>query len=175
MTVTVKERPILFRGDMVRAILAGRKTQTRRVIKGWRDNPPFAERVRADGGLLAACPYGRPGDRLWVRETWTNLDESDEGGLPSGYAYRADLDEEVAQGIGGWHPSIFMPRRASRLTLEVVAVRVERLVDISNGDAQAEGFDPDRDEFRRRFQKFHKKPADWNPWLWVVEFRRVAE
>lgn len=179
----MKERPILFQGAMVRALLAGTKTQTRRVVKGER-----ASRGMESGWLLkpygflsdrqfakAASPYGRPGDRLWVRESWGyfdpdgtgedyDRDHNDEGKAgPCGtycdemlqegnplrdywrrrIAYAATWqDKPYGSGVPGpkrWRPSIHMPRWASRITLEVTGVRVERLQDISEADAIAEG------------------------------------
>lgn len=142
-----KERPILFSGPMVRALLDGRKTQTRRVVKPQPPAPvtsayrPF---LQTDPGQwqgfaeidhlihwYGRCPYGIRGDRLWVRETWSLAD------TPSGYAYAADHLQDTKG--WGWKPSIHMPRRASRLTLEVTEVRVQRLQDISREDAIAEG------------------------------------
>ena len=152
---TMKERPILFSAPMVRAILEGRKTQTRRIVKLRDGSLAEDEDIPAHGecGGLAIpapdyvmdfsktfpqwqkmpCPYGKTGDRLWVRETWCPDFE------PYTFKYRADGGESV----GRWHPSIHMPRWASRITLEVVSVRVERLQDISEADAEAEGFPGD--------------------------------
>lgn len=159
--ITPRERPIIFRGEMVRAILAGRKTQTRRIVRpqpaanlGELPGPAWNS-----GFVDVACPHGRPGDRLWVRETWAKCDqmigfrttESDEG---EDVAFAADktalmwcMDgRRVAAdtyswnwGKLRWRPSIHMPRWASRLTLEITDVRVERLQEISEKDAQAEG------------------------------------
>lgn len=194
----MKERPILFSGDMVRALLAGRKTQTRRVVK---PQPECLRDVQAlqfhvaTGEPLAigkGCPYGAPGDRLWVRETH----------LPtaSGVYYRADFSEFEAAGhgamYGGWKPSIHMPRWASRLTLEIVAVRVERLQDISEADARAEGLysnpkythavlytwdgvQGNSNNPRYAYQLLWesiKGPGSWalNPWVWVIEFKRIG-
>ncbi len=161
-----KVRPILFSGEMVRAILAGHKTQTRRIIK---PQPP----------VRIPCPYGIPGDRLWVRETWCRT--------KAGVHYRADcrsLDDEAAVG-GRWKASIHLPRADSRLTLAVVAVRAERLGDITEADALAEGVAPlfrgvtrcdgeARDTYRWLWNKLNG-PGSWdaNPWVWVVEFRRL--
>src|SRR6185437_16020100 len=164
--VEVKERPILFSGEMVRAILAGRKTQTRRVVK----NPdyfgcltgdcPHWERKLCDESMRDCCPYGKPGDRLWVRESWTDYRECTEADLeqnskawdaftsgrkdivsaaeqiatPTGTQramYRADFDCEVDW---NWKPGIFMPRWASRLILEIEQVRVPRVQEISVQD-----------------------------------------
>lgn len=144
----MKERPILFSGPMVRAILEGRKTQTRRVVKPqpefvWGSGNNGEAHVRYPGGTQPdpwiKCPYGQVGDRLWVRETWGTFERY---GIPvdrdlDKLAYRADGGAFVPD--MGWKPSIHMPRWASRLTLEIVSVRVERLQDISVGDALAEG------------------------------------
>lgn len=151
----MRERPILFSGPMVRAILAGNKTQTRRVAKPVRH--PDLGNVYTPGALVLerepqhvidrACPYGQPGDRLWVRETWNRFEPW------AGFYYAADYE---AFGIGPdddpdhipdhevrWKPSIHMPRAACRLVLEITSVRVERLQAISYEDALAEGaFDP---------------------------------
>ncbi len=154
----VAERPIIFGVEGVRAILAGTKTQTRRVIKPQPNAGTNGRMVTLGGaswGLLDGyllgewrCPYGVPGDRLWVRETWLELDGRHQ---PPRCAYRADqkpgdLDsEEIRQEYircgypYRWRPSIHMPRWASRLTLELTDVRVQRLQEISEQDAQAEG------------------------------------
>lgn len=203
----MKERPILFSGPMVRAILEGRKTQTRRVVKARNicaeclqsDNAPnnYTDLVDADGranvagaifgttpylktgfckhndvcGERIRCPYGKPGDRLWVRETWQPY-----GDL---YAYRATPPFEDN---GNWKPSIHMPRAVSRLTLEITNVRVERLQDISVEDAIAEGVvagnspTPSDEKFAEIWDKINGKKHPWasNPWVWVVEFRKVG-
>lgn len=172
------EKPILFNGEMVRAILDGRKTQTRRVIKP----PPFcphAEVKSRDDGTWAVCPrysnhrdndpgkffrvircpYGVPGDRLWVRETWLPFDAPDHFtdptkprdvmvfGRRNGAAYRAemkDADSERCRLDYGyeWRPSITMPRWASRITLEITDIRVQRVSEITEEDAKAEDVTP---------------------------------
>jgi len=140
------ERPILFSAPMVRAILAGTKTQTRRVVKpahkAWIEMPVTHQLGEWDKRPL---PYGKPGDRLWVRETWQAVSGNDRarhimthprpdrGWLE--YAATPRADEPAYK----WRPSIHMPRWASRITLEVTGVRVERLQDISEADALAEG------------------------------------
>ena len=222
------DRPILYSGPMVRAIIADRKTQTRRLVKvgdtiAERDDgtpwPHYTTWAHGDDGSpWAPCPYGAPGDRLWVRETWRYHDWTEDG-LPW-IAYRADdsaaLCEDVTPewcdrveaawatlsdprntAIDGrardrkWRPAIFMPRWASRLTLAVVSVRVERLQAITEEDAIAEGvlrtggranldphhFRPARDLFADLWDSINAKRAPWsrNPWVWVVEFTRVTE
>lgn len=160
----MKERPILFSSAMVRAILDGRKTQTRRVMRpqppaGWfgespdetrEDNEPFGITPR---WLVERCPHGKPGDRLWVRETWgIGTRPCPVNGWRDGIEYRADAvdsadlplhalpDHVDADSIRrGWRPSIFMPRWASRITLEITEVRVQRLQEITPADACDEG------------------------------------
>jgi hypothetical protein len=216
----MKERPILFSGPMVRAILVGRKTQTRRAIKtqpfycDFMPNPVFPkndqERAEQSGliwpnakeEILARCPYGKVGDRLWIRETFAW----------SGYAadhqevlWRADGDHsEDERGGARWRPSIHMPRWASRITLEITSVRVERLNEISEADAKAEGierivdnspicgpdcwrdysadglipFDADKPiaSFRSLWESINGT-GSWqaNPWVWVIKFRRLEK
>lgn len=177
----VKERPILFSGPMVRAILEGRKTQTRRVVKA--KHLPFLGNLL--GGFLDGrwnqrpLPYGRPGDRLWVRETWAWCSKA-----RGHWLYRADDSDLGTCHVkdGRWKPSIHMKRAASRITLEVVAVRVERLQEITPGDAIAEGCPGgdhgDRyaaiDQYRALWGSINGA-GSWaaNPWVWVVEFRKV--
>lgn len=206
------EHPILFSAPMVRAILNGTKTQTRRVIAP----QPFAklyqymsrnEWYEADGDepkyhTLHKSLYGVTGDRLWVRETWALW------GVPDTtvqIAYRVDescatyqppleaankmrdmyiaADERKPHAAEMWRPSIFMPRWASRITLEIVGVRAERVQDISEIDAMAEGipFNGDqpspRDEFSLLWESINAERGfgwDVNPWVWVIEFKRVA-
>ena len=204
----MKERPILFSATMVRAILDGSKTQTRRVAKGevlqWLEREKFSPAFVADAGNHL-CPYGQSGDRLWVRESWFQRGKWLLQGVPN-----ADADDiywcgtqEIAYAANvkrpghDWRsrPSIHMPRWASRITLEVTGVRVERLQDISEEDARAEGItdggclncgnpetdcgclnpQPDaRDSFVRLWQSINgPKSWDANPWVWVVEFKRL--
>ena len=186
----MKERPILFSGPMVKAILDGRKTQTRRVVrpKEWA-NP-------AGRPLLNRCPYGAPGDKLWVRESWRPRQ-------PGAVYYRADSydyqhDELRAGGaVPQWRPSIHMPRWASRITLEVMAVRVERLQEISPDEATAEGaiewatrcgrndaldgrvkgIPYPINTFAELWDSINAKRTQWlsNPWVWVIEFRMTKD
>lgn len=197
----MRERPILFSAPMVRAILAGQKTQTRRVVMPQPQHPQFGSRrmlalddegidLYLHGGPLLPrairCPYGKPGDRLWVRETWNQF----EGW--KGYFYAADAHlfgigefddpDHIPEDELRWKPSIHMPRAASRITLEVTGVRVDRLQDISRGDAMAEGCPfpnmADGDDPRQWFADLWSQingPEAWqaNPWVWVVEFKRL--
>lgn len=254
-TPKTRERPIIFSSEMVRAILDGRKTQTRRIIDlsdkavmslgqrklGWTCNPAMA-RVGDVGRMVAAlagkrrevaseqisvparhpddsripwdacgyervyCPYGDPGDRLWVRENFrftedidgrevlefqaggTRLIARNRDGLPSA----VHGEHRCTSILPKWRPSIHMPRWASRITLELTEVRVERLRDISEEDAQAEGahrlpnddYDPgdpaDDPEFSyvQGFKAIWERingPESWNdsPWVWVLAFRRL--
>ena len=217
---TTKERPILFNGPMVHATLSGQKTVTRRVIK-------IQPHIDASGNfcvgsfnygqdlcgkpvtkhfISGCCPYGKPGDRLWVRETWYcdhfevqkgpylqpadmhDLDQSREDGE---LVYAADGLTPYEQEQPVWKPSIHMPRWASRILLEITDVRVERLLDITYEQAAAEGV------HRGPLHEWcasdeggacHKYPVpafrdlwqsvggnwDANPWVWVVEFKRVT-
>ncbi|HEY9749835.1 MAG TPA: hypothetical protein V6C63_14215 [Allocoleopsis sp.] len=146
----IKERPILFSGPMIRAILEGRKTQTRRIIKlpSWSTNDwsdfetdgKEAEIICANTGCLASipCPYGQVGDRLYCRETWSK--SLPEWQIEAPYIYRADhLDPKGDAQPIKWKPAIHMPKEASRITLEITDVRVQRLQEISEEDAIAEG------------------------------------
>lgn len=194
----MKERPILFSGPMVRAILEGRKTQTRRVVK-----PQPAGAWAAPG--KRACPYGVDGDLLWVRESlhlgkddyWhytaspdaiVNVDTRDPRSAAAiSWAYHTDRERV---------PSIHMPRWASRITLEVTEVRVQRLHDVTDDDADAEGVEPPRiagktvdidgdywagayrDAYRTLWDELNgKRGHSWetNPFVWVIKFARVAQ
>ena len=177
----MKERPILFNAPMVRAILANTKTQTRRVVKArdleWMDvhqglrEPDNAER----------CPYGQPGDRLWVRETFGHFERNENFAPGCEVFYRAD-GESLA--MEPWRPSIHMPRHASRITLEIARVRVERLRDCNEVDAIAEGAPwaacgaPQEGSHKAGFAQLWEQingHGSWeaNPWVWVIEFRRL--
>jgi hypothetical protein len=195
----MKERPILFSGPMVRAILEGRKTQTRRIAKEkvvqWLPTLSSIEQVGMRKNGL--CPYGYPGDRLWVRETFAEeaawYGASDEVPDWWKFLYRA-TDEEILAVIPGekvkWKPPIFMPREASRILLEITHDRAERLLDVSESDAIAEGFQAGDllDIGERRFRSaetavdsflhtwdfiYGINSSKGNPWVWVVEFKKV--
>lgn len=204
------ERPILFSAPMVRAIREGRKTVTRRVVKPqWIDGPWSVRRTEAprhDGhshdwwlptgtqpyAALPRCPYGQPGDHLWLREAWAADAQVDSVaprdlsfGEPIVYLEDGSVRQTgctmVSQGRG--RPSIHMPRWASRILLEITDVRVERLQDITDEQAKAEGADcPVADHleaaWRVQFQRLWESingPEAWaiNPWVWVVEFKRI--
>lgn len=192
----MKERPILFSGAMVRAILDGRKTQTRRVAKefaGRDDLDLILRRFPHQNG----CPYGQAGDRLWVREAFSGpWCMEAQGGMaatpPSkwGATSRIWYWADGSPTHGDWtrpRPSIHMPRWASRITLEITGVRVERLQDISEADAVAEGCGQDgsvdgvyvannpRGAFFHLWRQING-PGSWdaNPYVWVVSFRRIA-
>lgn len=238
----MKERPIIFSGPMVRAILDGRKTQTRRVVKpqpiyvtgdgkhskwSWRDGIFAFKMYPSRSTILRHCPYGVPGDRLWVKETWQEVHpiQVTEGrycidgraGIPGpppvsyrviyradgeyppvwhcvGFPYRslnttdAVLSKHFPRGMEySWCPSTHMPRWASRVTLEITGVRVERLQDISEDDAVAEGSQipiaeyggrvamTERQAFSNIWNSLNAKRAPWdsNPWVWVIEFKKV--
>ena len=189
----MKERPILFSREMVRAILAGRKTQTRRVAKAF-DGKGDLDKILARFTRQKGCPYGEPGDRLWVREAHSIFDAHGQhrdddkrwgpwGGLPTVVSpdgakiayFREGFDRS---GQNRWRPSIHMPRWASRITLEITDVRVEKLRDISEGDVIREGCPDDvlygRGWYRDLWNEINGDDA-WgaNPWVWVIEFRRV--
>lgn len=218
----MKQRPILFNAAMVRALLDGSKTQTRRIVKlsgndgvqadhsPWRylatdsqtENQHNREGVHywqhafdISRIILAKCPYGQPGDQLWVRETWAEVGTMD----PGLFVYRANYPDCVPHGYENippvdaikWKPSIHMIRKASRITLEIVSVRVERLQDISEGDARAEGVTPTadptyfsiegnylglnaRESYANLWDAINGAGScDVNPYVWVIEFKRV--
>ena len=200
----MKERPVIFNGEMVSAILDGRKTQTRRVIANVSpDNCiPLQKPTKTKDGIYThvmdapghgLCPFGQVGDRLWVRETWQGplvaeehfedyRANADKFQTPEFCDYAADggarpefcdLDDNARQ---GWRPSIHMPRWASRIMLEITAVRVERLQDISKADAIAEGGTEhfNIDWFGPLWASIYGVDS-WNanPWVWVIEFRRL--
>ncbi|GIK74431.1 MAG: hypothetical protein BroJett021_34190 [Chloroflexota bacterium] len=191
----MKARSILFSGAMVRAILDGVKTQTRRIVK------PPSKIVPEWPFPITPCPYGQAGDRLWVRETWWQDRRDQLVAVMDVDGYT--IDKHQASNATGCHvgdmaglranqfwrkrPSIHMPRWASRITLEIVAIRVERLQDISEADAIAEGIEPmflgetpdmkrlgARVQFKELWERING-PGSWaaNPWVWVIEFRRI--
>lgn len=240
----IKSRPILFSAPMVNAILNGSKTQTRRIVKPqpsteathFNFNPtswpksPWCARFRIDTEIEQyeitdgyKCPYGKVGDRLWVRETWvetTNINrldpwpnrphminDADEDYVMSAYIYRADGEWQWCDEDGSstersyWKPSIFMPRPVSRILLEITDIRVERLQDISDEDAVAEGilatdkaykigsayfdysgtlgaqgynYNSPIASFKTLWQSINGEDS-WNdnPWVWVVDFKKV--
>ncbi|WP_262033994.1 ASCH domain-containing protein [Serratia liquefaciens] len=224
----MKERPVIFNGEMVRAILDGRKTQTRRAISDRHLHlidvaSQVGECYPLESGIDHAnsqsyyrehCPFGQVGDRLWVREAYqgplfnfdqmeTYLEDTSKFERPEFCEYRADggrtpeyydADDNLRH---GWKPSIHMPRWASRILLEITAVRVERLNDISEADAINEGIDADslaesqdnydciadhnmtgrptaKGHFSDLWQSIYGEES-WaaNPWVWVIEFKRV--
>ena len=204
-----KERPIIFSAPMVRAILEGRKSMTRRIVK---PQPNVIHAIHPDASITTNlifskgdqrihCPYGVPGDRLWVRETWDFLPD---GQNSANIFYWVDGDFQQRIPPPEYNPflynnprkrpSIHMPRWASRITLEIVSVRVERVKEISEEDADKEGFggdfphrifpelfNPDcghlsmQECFAALWESIHG-PCSWeqNPWVWVIEFGRIA-
>jgi hypothetical protein len=196
---------------MVLAILEGRKTQTRRSLNPQPDivdvEPKFRKHTWAlwsdsipkyRNGLIVECPYGQPGDRLWVRETFQHFFKGKEKGA---CIYLADAGthrlnacsvEHAKKLWPRWTPSIFMPRWASRITLEIVNVRVERLQDISEEDAKSEGveflsglwrdyqlktldhFESARESYQSLWNSINGKKHPWkeNPWVWVLTFKK---
>jgi hypothetical protein len=220
----IKERPILFSAPMVRAILEGRKTVTRRALNervlksiGYGVQLGECHELPSEGPLHPNsigyyndfCPYGQPGERLWVRETWMDLRGTgvehrlDPDGPLQRYAYRADSppgshSDEARKDFGlKWKPSIHMPRAACRILLEITDVRIERLQDISEEQALAEGVRPypDHAEFGEWYhvegvETYSAEPSksfellwssingteSWNanPWVWVVELKQVT-
>ncbi|ELM3660010.1 hypothetical protein RYR38_003479 [Edwardsiella piscicida] len=245
----MKERPIIFNDEMVRAIISGTNTMTRRPMKVQPESPNFGLRFiteskrKSDEGKYFwsisdacglkmrsnpfPCPYGKPGDRIWVREAFSTLGNEDgcpidwnnhlvkEGGPDAARIYRASCEQKPGnyglwsmpddafwkphtddmQYEGSWTPSIHMPRWASRITLEITDVRVERLQNITEDDARAEGVPPAgellpkypdtyltprgdfasaRVAFQRLWESIYGDDAwDCNPWVWVIAFRRI--
>ncbi|MEI1021576.1 hypothetical protein [Pseudomonas aeruginosa] len=198
-----RERPILFNDQMVRAILEGRKTVTRRAVKGLQI--PTEDKTTPHEGLrwsalgqrhlrygfnvfgsteeecahelarCGVCPFGKPGDRLWVRETFADIG--------CRLTFRADLEDGAHCSVTRWTPSLHMPRWASRILLEITAVRVERLQQITIGEICKEGlarsmyeFIPVTTAFDAFAELWNSTGGDWdaNPWVWVVEFKRVT-
>ncbi len=213
----MKERPILFSSAMVRAILDGSKIQTRRVVKmkphhqiEQRDDGspwPWMYDSERDADWWMPCPHGQPGDQLWLREAYRFLAVHDHvppreiSGGPVWYEAQDEVPFHPSE-FGKLRPGMFMPRWASRITLEVTGVRVDRLQDISEADALAEGIHgatewddegpthgyhwdhqsptdyvfPSRCGAYRALWESINGPGSWdtNPWVWVVEFRRIT-
>ncbi len=213
------EKPILFSGPMVKAILEGRKTQTRRVVKDVSEyacltgDCDHSKQVECDAFMSLLSPYGIFCDKLWVKETWRPVDHdfamekrkecpgawlvqyrSDNAnvwGCPD-YDDRKKLAKKfgTANTAGGcdskWRPSIFMPRWASRITLEITGVRVERVQEISESDAKAEGVEASKAVEMKNGDPCYSTPyqilwnqingtGSWesNPWVWVIEFKKL--
>ncbi|WP_391529904.1 hypothetical protein [Photorhabdus akhurstii] len=199
------EKPIIFNGEMVRAILSGRKTQTRRIFKQ-AVGQGLKERV-----FKLQCPLGKVGDRLWVRETWAHYQTINYRSCTDGRsfsevsdglaAYRADGFESISEmkdhirlmsecdfecvevRDDKWIPSIHMPRWASRITLEITDIRVEKLNEISEEDAIAEGVTAGicpgyenimhRVAFRELWESIYGPGSFDDKWVWVIEFKRM--
>ena len=188
-------KPILFTNEMVEALLSGRKTETRRMagldpvnsgfaydwkftllalqtkIKDWEEGKPWqlgADFESRNGEITTTCnyPYGRIGSKLWVKETYAKL--------PTGLVYRADKDIPKFMRDWNWKGGIYMPRACSRITLEIVGVRVEQLMDITEEGANAEGFDSKLD-FMILWDRINrkKKMLNNNPWVWATQFKIV--
>jgi hypothetical protein len=205
---SMKERPILFSGPMVRALLEGRKTQTWRVVKPQPKNMVIRAVQEAPGerckwydadciypGVEMICPYGQPGDRLWVKETHWLFGRWHKNGMSETGRQKWKFHADRACGVmfaptaffpsreqNGWHkrPSIFMPHWASRITLEITKTPVERLRDISPNDCRAEGMPKDNNDIGVRYgygqlwnQINGKGSWDANPWVWVITFRKL--
>lgn len=204
-----KERPIIFGGEMVRAILENRKSQTRRVCKKQPIDNPVQHHLKGGDFALwrfdfknevgdtyydtTRCPYGKVGDRLWVRETWMLYNHMGTfvGNIPKqppkdlSVGYKADgLDKD---NLFTWRSSRFMPKWAARIWLEITNIRVERVQDINEQDAKAEGVvrlntyrteTPMIDMFRHLWNVLNaKRGFGWekNPWVWEIEFKRVND
>jgi len=185
----MKITPILFSGEMIRALLDGRKTQTRRIVEA--KHVPFIENLSSrffDGEWdNRPLPYGKAGDLLWARETFYPVYAQDPGynnGQPIEYDYRATYKDGDRLGDywakKKWKPAIHMPRRASRLTLELTEIRVERLQDISEADALAEGVfatqytptDTAKLAFGALWLRINGPDSvAQNPWVWVLSFK----
>ncbi len=234
---SAKEHPILFSAPMIRAILAGKKSTTRRVIKpqpvrslshtadlpggdgtwtihrpmGWRWSPGprgwsafHADQGSLSDSMVLRCPYGKPGDKLWVRETWASAYGNGSWGTlfaadwayvqgkrnhEKGPHFCASYGDRIQRDLVKWRPSIFMPRWSSRITLEITELRAERLQDISEDDAKAEGcvarsyrdgrgHEPATIDFGRLWDSINgERPGcAWrdNPWVWAISFKRVS-
>lgn len=186
----MKERGMIFNDEMVRAILGGNKTQTRRIVE-----EKFYGRAVAAELLAKHCPYGQPGDRIWVRETYRVHGKATDVAT---LVYRASVRNSWTEQTHRvpvevcnkpvsekWTPSIHMPRWASRILLEITDVRVERLHDMSEADAKAEGatpatykITPPEAVYRVGFGDIWRSiygQDNWlsNPLVWVIEFKRI--
>ncbi len=199
----MKSRPILFSAPMVRALLAGTKTQTRRAAKlncsgrFEKAGKQWHQWHRDDPAAVNACPYGQPGDCLWVKETHRFDGLDPKIAIANRAAESVQFFADEADATVAWRPSIFMHRWASRLTLEITEIRVERLQAITEADALAEGVTPAvvpghyniiavqhiparqvgtaRDAYRVLWEQLNG-PGSWalNPYVWVLTFRRVT-
>ncbi|ENB5757517.1 hypothetical protein ABH253_003410 [Escherichia albertii] len=192
MKSKAKERGMIFNDEMVRAILGGNKTQTRRIVE-----EKFYGRAVAAELLAKHCPYGQPGDRIWVRETYRVHGKATDVAT---LVYRASVRNSWTEQTHRvpvevcnkpvsekWTPSIHMPRWASRILLEITDVRVERLHDMSEADAKAEGaspatykITPPEAVYRVGFGDIWRGiygQESWlsNPWVWVIEFKLIQE
>ena len=201
---TMKERPIIFSAESVKQILSGTKTQTRRVVKpqlyGWEPykQPEWytSSAIDKDGMLVPGkevfgvysedgecsrvCPYGAPGDRLWAREAFFHYESGADSDTSESVLFYKDTIPPEWENVK-WRSPLFLPRRHSRLTLEITNVRCEQLQDISDADAVAEGFaTPPYHQRKARFaiawdSLNAKRGFDWcmNPYVWVLEFKKV--
>lgn len=188
-------RPIIMSGESIKAILVGRKTQTRRIIKPQPNRVvnglPYRRLISNGIGdviKLIKCPYGQIGDRLWVKETWAtenryNHLKPSEIPQPATLYYPANRDYEPFQ-MGIKRSLLFMPRWASRITLEITGIRVERVQDIPLVDVKKEGiseinwyhYDNAIDAFKKLWDSINaKRGYGWgiNPWVWVISFRKL--
>lgn len=186
----MKERGMIFNGEMVRAILDGRKTQTRRIVSdrqlqlidvGSQIGECYSLECRvshenSQSYYREHCPFGAVGDRIWVRETF--------GDCGVRLVYRADTDDGAKCKVKRWTPSIHMPRWASRILLEITDVRVEKLASVSDEEAGKEGYPADPSPFGGRMDKwlwfrqlwdsiYPEQSFKHNPWVWVIEFKVV--
>jgi hypothetical protein len=195
----MNEHPILFSSEMVRVILAGKKTQTRRVIRLADGSIPDEDDIPTHEDVMPNyimdfsktypfwkqlnCPYGKIGDILWVRESFSTVDK---GNL---IIYKADglTAEEVGVDKITWMPSIHMPKRVCRIRLEITDIGVERVQDIRESDIEQEGITLKNDkgeylghqtQFKNLWDKINsKRDFSWekNPWVWVIEFKRLQD
>jgi len=202
MMADKKERPILMSAPEVLALLAGTKTQKRRVVK-WRQLTPglnlgfsgLHAHQYPGGWVLESqsrtsweercwptpCPYGHPGDRLWVREAWRACAEADPvppREMDAAFRIWYEADAQHQPGFGKYRQPMFMPRRASRITLEITDVRVQRLQEISEADARAEGAAAHPDgpwHAYRSLWSLINGASSWeaNPWVWALTFKQI--